>query len=87
MMRGGGTDTPLPQVLSSVGTYTQEGEEEDILDAGSQSSADEDLMPGLLKSFSGLNLTAAEKVNDSSTESSDQVTSWSFRLVTMNTVH
>ena len=41
MMRGGGTDTPLPQVLSSVGTYTQEGEEEDILDAGSQSSADE----------------------------------------------
>ena len=87
MMRGGGTDTPLPQVLSSVGTYTQEGEEEDILDAGSQSSADEDLMPGLLKSFSGLNLTAAEKVNDSSTESSDQVTSWSFRLVTVNTVH
>ena len=41
MMRGGATDTPLPQVLSSVGTYTQEGEEEDILDAGSQSSADE----------------------------------------------
>ena len=41
MMRGGGTDTPLPQVLSSVGTYTQEGEVEDILDAGSQSSADE----------------------------------------------
>ena len=41
MMRGGGTDTPLPQVLSSVGAYTQEGEEEDILDAGSQSSADE----------------------------------------------
>ena len=40
MMRGGGTDTPLPQVLSSVATYTQEGEEE-ILDAGSQSSADE----------------------------------------------
>ena len=70
-----------------MGTYTQEGEEEDILDAGSQSSADEDLMPGLLKSFSGLNLTAAEKVNDSSTESSDQVTSWSFRLVTVNTVH
>ena len=44
-------------------------------------------MPGLLKSFSGLNLTAAEKVDDSSSESSDQVTSWSFRLVTMNTVH
>ena len=44
-------------------------------------------MPGLLKSFSGLNLTTAEKVNDSSTESSDQVTSWSFRLVTVNTVH
>ena len=87
MMRGGATDTPLPQVLSSVGAYTQEGEEEDILDAGSQSSADEDLMPGLLKSFSGLNLTTAEKVNDSSTESSDQVTSWSFRLVTVNTVH
>ena len=88
MMRGGGTDTPLPQVLSSVGTYTQEGEEEDILDAGSQSSADEDLMPGLLKSFSGLNLTAAEKVVDTSSESGfDQVTSCSFRLVTMNTVH
>ena len=45
-------------------------------------------MPGLLKSFSGLNLTAAEKVDDSSSESGfDQVTSWSFRLVTMNTVH
>ena len=41
MRRGGASDTPLPQVLSSVGTYTQEGEEEDILDAGSQSSADE----------------------------------------------
>ena len=45
-------------------------------------------MPGLLKSFSGLNLTAAEKVVDSSSESGfDQVTSWSFRRVTMNTVH
>ena len=40
MMRGGGSDTPLPQVLSSVATYSLEGEE-DILDAGSQSSADE----------------------------------------------
>ena len=40
MMRGGGSDTPLPQVLSSVGTYTQGGGEE-ILDAGSQSSADQ----------------------------------------------
>ena len=38
---GGATDTPLPQVLSSVGAYTQEGEEEDILDAGTQSSGDE----------------------------------------------
>ena len=45
-------------------------------------------MPGLLKSFSGLNLTAAEKIVDSSSESEfDQVTSCSFRLVTMNTVH
>ena len=37
---GGGSDTPLPQLLSSVGTYTQEGDE-DILDAGSLSSADQ----------------------------------------------
>ena len=41
MMRGGAPDTPLPQVLSSVATYSLEGEEEDILDAGSGSSADE----------------------------------------------
>ena len=41
MRRGGASDTPLPQVLSSVGAYTQEGEEEDILDAGTQSSGDE----------------------------------------------
>ena len=40
MMRGGASDTPLPQVLSSVATYSLEGEE-DILDAGSGSSADE----------------------------------------------
>ena len=39
-MRGGGSDTALPQLLSSMGTYTQEGEE-DILDAGSLSSADQ----------------------------------------------
>ena len=40
MRRGGASDTPLPQVLSSVATYSLEGEE-DILDAGTQSSADE----------------------------------------------
>ena len=40
MRRGGASDTPLPQVLSSVATYSLEGEE-DILDAGSGSSADE----------------------------------------------
>ena len=40
MRRGGASDTPLPQVLSSVATYSLEGEE-DILDAGSRSSADE----------------------------------------------
>ena len=40
VMRGGAPDTPLPQVLSSVATYSLEGEE-DILDAGTQSSADE----------------------------------------------
>ena len=45
-------------------------------------------MPDLLKSFSGLDLTAAEKMVDTSSESGfDQVTSCSFRLVTMNTVH
>ena len=30
-------------------------------------------MPGLLESFSGLNLTAAEKVDDTGSESSDEV--------------
>ena len=40
MRRGGASDTPLPQVLSSVATYSLEGEE-DILDVGSGSSADE----------------------------------------------
>ena len=45
-------------------------------------------MPDLLKSFGGLDLTAAEKIVDTSSESGfDQVTSCSFRLVTMNTVH
>ena len=40
MRRGGASDTPLPQVLSSMGTFNQEGDEE-ILDAGSLSSADQ----------------------------------------------
>ena len=44
-------------------------------------------MSGFLEAFGNLNLTAAEVVIDSSSESSDQVTSWSFRLVTVNTVH
>jgi len=32
-------------------------------------------------------LTAAEVVINTDLESSEQVTNWSFRLVTMNTVH
>ena len=109
---GGGAATPLPQVLSTLGHFTLEGEEE-ILNAGSLSSSDQvtslalpswiyerrfkvttkleafvqDSMSGFLEAFGNLNLTPAEVVIDSDSETSDQVTSWSFRLVTMNTVH
>ena len=41
MQRGeGGAATPLPQVLSTLGHFTPEGDEE-ILDAGSLSSSDQ----------------------------------------------
>ena len=40
MQRGGGSDTPLPQVLSTLGHFTSEGDEE-ILNAGSVSSSDQ----------------------------------------------
>ena len=39
--REGAPDTPLPMVLSSVAANSLEGEELDILDAGSGSSGDE----------------------------------------------
>ena len=44
-------------------------------------------MSGFLEAFGSLNLTAAERVFDTDSESSDQVADWSYRLVTMNTVH
>ena len=44
-------------------------------------------MSGFLEAFGSLNLTAAEGVIDTDSESSDQVTNWFSRLVTMNTVH
>ena len=44
-------------------------------------------MSGFLEAFGSLNLTAAERVFDTDSESSDQVTNWSSHLVTMNTVH
>ena len=43
-------------------------------------------MSGFLEAFGSLNLTAAERVFDTDSESSDQVTNWS-RRVTLNTVH
>ena len=44
-------------------------------------------MSGFQEAFGSLYLTAAEVVIDTDLESSEQVTNWSFRLVTMNTVH
>ena len=44
-------------------------------------------MSGFLEAFGSLYLTAAEVVIDIDLESSEQVTNWSFRLVTMNAVH
>ena len=44
-------------------------------------------MTGFLEEFGSLYLTAAEGVINTDLESSEQVTNWSFRLVTMNTVH
>ena len=44
-------------------------------------------MSGFLEAFGSLNLAARERVVDTDSESSDQVTNWSSRLVTMNTVH
>ena len=43
-------------------------------------------MSGFLEAFGSLNLTARERVFDTDSESSDQVTDWS-RRVTLNTVH
>ena len=43
-------------------------------------------MSGFLEAFGSLNLTARERVFDTDSESSDQVTNWS-RRVTLNTVH
>jgi len=44
-------------------------------------------MSGFLEAFGSLCLTTAGVVIYANLESSEQVTNWSFRLVTMNTVH
>ena len=44
-------------------------------------------MSGFLKAFGSLFLASAGVVIDTDLESSEQVTNWSFRLITMNTVH
>ena len=44
-------------------------------------------MSGFLEAFGSLSLTTTGVVIDTDLESSEQVANWSFRLVTMNTVH